>query len=286
MSIDDAIWASNIGLTAKLAVAGWATALTLYLVDPRFLPLRFLSWLTIITTLCSLQVSFNSGQSINIWLWRAAAILSAFTTFYFLKQWLRVSPRDLHLEEASLDKAKKQKLKSVQRPKHWLDETLLFGGTLLTGYLLFQSVISARAAELLIKWQSSIHTLNSTLMLGTALATSLQMTFGSSPGSLAGVNWSRLAKITLVLFVTEFVVCASLYMRPIKDAESALAIIFALALLLLGFVAWMIPHRTNQFTKTGTIKDWVALVIASWIVTVSYLVLCGLPSYWPWKPTI
>jgi hypothetical protein len=100
------------------------------------------------------------------------------------------------------------------------------------------------------------------------------------------VSWSGVAKVALVCWIIESCVAAVIVLTPVDDAADfqsvAMTRLFAISILLMDFVVWMIPHRVATFKRTGKATAWVSLTLAAWIGALSLAVLCALPSTWPW----
>ena len=136
-------------------------------------------------------------------------------------------------------------------------------------------------------WLSTVHTLAACALWGVAVFCGLELTFGSAPLSLSAVSWSGVATVALFCWIAETCVAAVILLAPVDntvDFQSvAMTRLFAISILLMDFVVWMIPHRVATFKRTGKATAWVSLTLAAWLGILSLAVLCALPSSWPWQ---
>jgi hypothetical protein len=113
----------------------------------------------------------------------------------------------------------------------------------------------------------------------------LELTFGSA--LLSSISWSGVATVALFCWIAETCVAAMILLAPVDNTVElqsvAMTRLFAISILLVDFVVWMIPHRIATFKRTGKATAWVSLTLAAWLGSLSLAVLCALPSSWPWQ---
>lgn len=137
----------------------------------------------------------------------------------------------------------------------------------------------------------TLHVLAAAVAGGVALACSIELTFFSSPDALRPatrrrVRWQAIAWVALLVFLAELGASAGILFAPVdKEAGAMVQLfprVFALSLMVVNFVAWMVPHRVAAFQRSGEATQWTSLTLASWLGVLGLLVVNTLPSNWPW----
>jgi hypothetical protein len=293
MTLNAALWAGTTALTCKAAFAFWTAALLLKCFDRRKTALVWQLLLTIAAIAgCSLG-SVHATGPVTQWAWIASALVAGLSALQDIRQWTKTSPRETYEEVSQLDAAsnKKNSASKSTRPQArkkppavslpWFD---LIGLAIVAAAISIsiQASMSPRAYA----WYSVVHILAACVLWGVAIFSSIELTFGSGPSSLAAVSWSGAAFVALSCWIVESCIAAVIVLSPIDNAADlqsvAMARLFAISILLIDFVAWIIPHRVAKFKRKGEASAWVSLTLAAWICAISLALLCALPSNWPW----
>jgi hypothetical protein len=227
-------------------------------------------------------------------MWMGGALLATFGCLRDIRQWTKTSPRETYEEASQLDPAIKKKSSAVKtirsnnlkatptRSFKWID--LL--GLVITASAIAVSIYASMPSVKTSAWLSAIHVLAACVLWGVGMFCAIELTFGSAPRSLAAVSWSSVAMIALTCWIAESCIAAAIVLSPIDSAADyqsvAITRLFAISILLMDFVVWMIPHRVATFKRSGKATAWVSLAMAAWIGVLSLTVLCALPSVWPW----
>jgi len=299
MTLNAALWASSTALTGKAALALWAAALLFQYFDRRKLAIVWQVFITLSTLLFSLAACAYAHNTFTKSVWIASSVVSGIVAWMHLRDWLRTSPRETFEETSHVDATLKKKKKTAATPSglkvfspnrpsafphsavHWF--TLL--GVLLSGGSMTSSVVASGSVRSSV-WFAAIHVLAACLLLGIAVFCAIELTVGSAPSSLAAVSWSSVAFVALICWVAEICIAGSIVLSPVDDTADfqalAMSRLFAISLLLMDFVVWMIPHRLAMFQRSGKSTAWVSLALAAWIGVLSLTLLCALPTYWPW----
>lgn len=303
MTLNAALWAGSTALTGKAAFALWVAAFLLQCFDHRKLVLGWQIVLTLCAAAnCALGYLYASGPTTQ-WMWVGAGLIAVFSSVQIVRQWVRTSPRETFEEAAQLDsaikktsKAKKANAKKVdpasvnqlQKEKPlttylWLD----IAGLALVATAVFHSIYAASPSFKIHMLLSLLHVIAASVLWGVAIFCAIELTFGSAPSSLSAVSWSGVSTVALVCWIAESCVAAFIVMSPVDSSADFQAVamtrLFAISILLMDFVVWMIPHRVATFKRTGKATAWVSLSMAAWIGALSLAVLCALPSNWPWQ---
>ncbi len=294
MTINAALWASSTALTCKAALAFWCAALLFENFDRRKL---VIGW-QVLLVLCVipgaiLAISYSSSPLART-LWGAAGAIACASMALNVRQWTQTSPRETFEEASQLDPLAKKKTPSKSKriaalktqsksPIAWVD--LL--GLVVTAVALATSTYGLMSAQKGVAILSVAHTTSACLLWGISIFCALELTFGSAPLSLSAVNWTGVSILALGGWITESCVAAAIILSP-TDSDSdfqsiAMTRLFAISILLIDFVVWMIPHRVAKFKRTGKADSWVSLSMAAWIGMLSLAVLCALPVTWPWR---
>ncbi len=294
MTLEAALWSSSTALTGKAALAFWTAALLFRFFDRRNSVMVWQILLAIcVLAGCIIANRFTSTPAAH-WMWLAGAVIACLSSLLNIRLWLGASPLETYEEASSLDRTNKKE--SDAKSKHpqalkvgptsslrWLD--LL--GLLIIAAALAISVYSNAPSPKTNAWQSTVHTLAACALWGVGVFCGLELTFGSTPLSLSAVSWSGVARVALLCWIAETCVAAAILLAPVDhkaDLQSiAMTRLFAISILLMDFVVWMIPHRVATFRRTGKATAWVSLTLAAWLGTLSLAVLCALPSSWPWR---
>ncbi len=311
MTLNAALWASSTALTGKAALALWVTALLFQYCDLRKIAIVWQVFIALSISLLSLAAYANAGGTITKSTWMTSCAIASIVATMHIRDWLRTSPRETFEEVASVDAtSKKQKKKSVTKSNalsapsafpraagtrstvskstvsksavHWY--TWL--GVMISGWSLTSSVLangSARSSALF----AAVHVLAACVLLGVALFCAIELTFGSAPSSLSAISWSSVAFVALICWVAELGIAASIVLTPVDATAdfqvAAMSRMFAISVMVIDFVVWMIPFRLATFQRSGKAVAWVSLAIAAWTGVLSLTLLCALPTHWPWR---
>ena len=302
MTLNAALWASSTALTGKAALALWAAALLFQYFDRRKLAIVWQILITLSTLLLSAAASVYANNTVTKSVWIAGSVMAVLVASMHLRDWLRTSPRETFEESSQVDPKIKKKKKpassasanaaatlSPSRPSllpqslvHWIS----WIGLLLSGWSVTSSVVASGSVRSS-AWFAAVHVLAACLLLGVTVFCAVELTVGSAPSSLSAVSWSSVAFVAMIFWVVEIAIAATIVLAPVEDDADfqALAVsrMFAISLLLMDFVVWMIPHRLATFQRTGQSTAWVSLALAAWIGVLSLTVLCALPAHWPWR---
>ncbi len=295
MTLDAAIWASSTALTSKVALACWITA-SMLLHNQRHgnVSWRLLTYLVVLLT--SVLASRQTTVSLDGWLWSASAFLAIAALAASARQWLNIRPRAVFEEAALRDelvKKNRRGKKPVQaqtvfapiRASKWL-LVVHFLGLVCTATALGFGCFQLVPIGVPLQWLVVTHVIATSILLGATLCAAMELTFGIAPGALSLVNWQTMANLALGCCVAELLVGAVLLARPIRDAQDLQAVLlsrlFAISVLVIYWIAWIIPRRVANFKRTGKATGWVSLTLAAWVCVLSLSVLAALPGDWPW----
>lgn len=209
---------------------------------------------------------------------------------------------------------------SAEDPGSLSDATthLLFWCAMVGATTLFISVYMAalqlQQADEVLDTRALLHSFCTSGMWGVSLAVAIELTILSTPAdfktevhtdptdhedqpgqeisspkrtSKTAANWSHAAWVALALLLVEVMLCGSLVLLPQQNVGSPLvpqmfAWMFAMSVLVVQFVGWMIPHRLHNFQKAGEVKEWTTLMLSAWIAFLALAVTAALPVHWPW----
>ena len=258
---------------------------------------------TIALFLCFGAWRGTSGTLATVCLTTAAVTL-AIQGWVCLQHWLRANEAELHEESRQLAdeknsrKVSKQAGRTAQQSDNSKSILLRKSETLLcclsvgaSASVLFLA-IQAETSGGLIGGMQVMHLLAAAIAAGVAFACSVELTFLSSPDALRPavgnkVHWSAIGWIALIVFLAEFVVSAAIMAAAIDERSSVVEQLFpkvyALSLLVVHFVVWMVPHRVAGFQRTGSASQWTSLTLASWLGVLGLAVVNSLPNNWPWE---
>jgi len=295
MNLNAALWAGSTALTGKAALAFWIAAFLLQCFDRRKTAIVWQILLTICAILGCILVSIYSPGSLTFWMWVGSTLIASFSAVQNIRQWTKTSPLETYEEASQLDPNIKKKSNAVKTSRSnllkakpaisvpWIDLVGLAIAAAAIAISIYASMTSAKT----IAWLSSIHTLAACVLWGVSIFCAIELTFGSAPLSLSAVSWSGAARVALGCWLVESCIAAFIVLSPVEsiaDFQSvAMTRLFAISILLMDFVVWMIPHRVATFKRTGKATAWVSLTMAAWIGVVSLAVLCALPTSWPWQ---
>ncbi len=300
MSLYAALWASSTALTGKAALAFWTAAFLLQCLDSRksVVVWQILLMLGALVG-CILSGLYASG-SVTLWMWIGGAFIAGFSAVQSIIQWTRTSPLETYEEASQLDPAiNKPGSKKKSRPAQFNNASALKAqpapvatwvnvvGLAIIAAAIAISICTVVSAPKSNAWISSVHILAACVLWGVGVFCAIELTFGSTPQSLSSVSWSGAAAVALGCWIVESCIAAFIVLSPVDSASEfqsvAMTRLFAISILLMDFVVWMIPHRVATFKRTGKAIAWVSLAMAAWIGVLSLAVLCALPSNWPWK---
>ena len=301
MTLNAALWASSTALTGKAALALWFASLLFLLCDSRRITRGWLLVLSLAAMLLSITAGMHCDTAICKWSWIISAACGCVATLLHMKSWTRTSPSETFEEVSQVDAPLKKKKKAARAASSskttnansnsdslaqwsslasWLSASGAVAAALAT---VSATQVVARPFSLV----SSLHLLAVCTLLAVAVFCALELTFGSAPKSLAAVAWSRVAGVAILAWLLEAFVALAIVIAPVDEAAPfqtvALTRLFAISILVIDFVVWMIPQRVAHFKRTGKSDAWVSLALAAWIGLLCQLVLCALPSTWPWK---
>jgi hypothetical protein len=298
MMLDAAIWASSTALNAKVALACWTAAWMLITIDARRIAVTWRALLHGAAGLCSLLASFQSTQLDVVWFWRGSFALATMCMLISVRQWLATQPAQTFEEVASIDRPLK---KHKSKRDAGVEDSAVAGlgwpwtpfrilhllGLLLATAALATAVYRIVPGKSTLQWLAVMHVVATSILLGVSACCALELTFGSAPRSLNSVNWRGLASVAFVCFLLELLVGGMILTRAVSDSQDLgmliISRLFAVSILLLDLLAWVIPHRVATFKRTGKAAGWVSLTLAAWLCVLSLTVLVALPSNWPWN---
>ncbi|MDX1926082.1 MAG: hypothetical protein SFV81_06170 [Pirellulaceae bacterium] len=294
MTLDAALWAGSTALTGKSALAFWTTALLLQRFDRRKTAIAWQILLTFGAVAGCVLGGIYAAGPVTQWAWIGSAIVAGLCAARDIRQWTRTSPRETYEEVSQIDGASKksdgtrkstrsQPMKaSPAMPLPWFDLLGIVAVVAAISISIYASV-SPRAYA----WYSVVHTIAACVLWGVAIFSAIELTFGSAPLSLSAVSWSGAAFIALGCWLAESWIAAVIVLSPADESADMQSLVmtrlFAISILLMDFVVWIIPHRVAKFKRTGKASEWVSLSMAAWIGMLSLTLLCALPSNWPWR---
>ncbi len=295
MTLNAALWASSTALTGKVAVAHWVASLLFLFCDRRRISSGWQVLLSAGSMLLSISAGMYASSATSKWAWIVSVACACVATIFHMRTWSRVSPSEIFSEVSQIDplpKKKKSASKSFkpipksQSPAVVLSPAMVLAiagaiaATVALGNAIFVAIPQ-------VAWIAAVHAVAICMLLGVAIFCAIELTFDSAPASLAAVAWSVVAMVAIVAWIAEIFVAGSIVMSPVGDQvelpTAALTRLFALSVLVIDFVVWMIPQRVAAFKRAGKATAWVSLSLAAWIGALSLIVLCALPSSWPWK---
>jgi hypothetical protein len=295
MTLNAALWASSTALTGKAALAFWTAALLFQFFDRRKTALAWQLLLTICALAGCIWGSMHAPGPVTQWIWIVSSLVASFSALLNIRQWTRTSPRETFEDASQLDRTFKKKSNAANSSRlqtlkakptnlvQWMD---LLGLVMVVAAIAI-SVNASMSSSKSNTWLSTGHALAACLLWGVAVFCAVELTFGSTPLSLSAVSWSGVATVALGCWIAESCVASAIVLSPVDsgaDFQSvAMTRLYAISILLMDFVVWMIPHRVATFKRTGKATAWVSLTMAAWIGVLSLAVLCALPSTWPWQ---
>jgi len=289
-----ALWFSAASFVARLAIALWFALLALGILDRRRSALAWQVALAVATLACSWWVLFSWSKP--TWfrpLWFIQSGLAAVVIVNCLRRWIH-SPK--HATDAvSPDLSVGQPTAPGHGWAHW---ALTIVGTALSavavfGVLLEQAgsggqMVSGPAWQTL-DWHDLLtgaHLLSCAGLLGIACALTLELTFGALGSELLCLAWRSLAGWTSLAWVVQIALACVLMRfggeRQAASVETLMPLLFGLAMILIGYIVWMIPWRMSVFAKQQKIVGQVSLAMAAWLAVLCLSVASGLPGTWPW----
>jgi hypothetical protein len=293
MTLNAALWAGSTALTGKAAFAFWTAALLLQCFDRRKTAIVWQILLLVGAISGCILGSVYSAGPVTQWLWIGSALVAGVSLVRDLSNWTKTSPREAFEETSQIDAVSKKKNSPARSARSQALKTqpaISFPWLDLVGLSIVAAAISvsiyASLSPKTYAWLSIVHILAAGLLWGVAVFCAIELTFGSAPSSLSAVAWSGAALVALVCWIVESCIAAVIVLSPIDQADDLQAVamtrLFAISILLMDFVVWIIPHRVATFKRTGKATAWVSLTMAAWIGVVSLALLCALPSNWPW----
>ncbi len=294
MTLNAALWASSTALTGKVAVALWVASLLFLFSDRRRISSGWQVLLSAGSMLLSIAAGMYASSATSKWAWIVSVACACVATIFHMRTWSRVSPTEIFSEVSQIDPLPKKKSASksskpiskssspavVLSPAMVLAIAGAIAATVAVGNAIYVSIPQLASI-------AAVHAVAICTLLGVAIFCAIELTFDSAPASLAAVAWSVVAIVALVAWIAEIFVAGWIVMAPVSDQvelpAAALTRMFALSVLVIDFVVWMIPQRVAAFKRAGKATAWVSLSLAAWIGALSLIVLCALPSNWPWK---
>lgn len=290
-------------LQVRLLVSACSAVFVLQVLDGR----RSTSSASVLLSVTGLSLCFGAWVSLSgVYISTCLAITGvalAYQSWICLRRWAATSEREIHEEAHPLEA---RKAKSAPKPGKLaksgqasersssvprLTESLVCYVTVVTSSVaLFLAGRSATGIGL-IAYVQHMHLIAAAMAAGVALACSIELTFLASPDALRPamghkVKWYAIAWFALLVFLVELVASAAILVAPVDEQSDALAQlfprVFALSLVIVNFVAWMVPQRVAGFQRAGEATQWTSLTLASWIGVLGLLVVNALPSNWPW----
>lgn len=291
MISDLALSAGVEELWIKTPLAMWLILVVMLLVDRRNAvgPVWIICML--VCGLASLRVWPESNAVAGqIWLSRLHLLLIAISGWLGLRAWITSKPQGTHIDDSQASGAAgpAQNVPAFRL----LAVSLACTGSLITGSLLIfvHSPLAWGRPE---GWLAVFNLLASALAFANVVACGIQLTFYCSPDSIArksprAVAWGRLAWLALVVFVAQLLISLFVFLSPTERmGDSPLADVlprgFALSLVFIQFVSWMVPHRVYGFQRGAPVSGWPSLAISAWIAALTLGVSLALPIDWPWK---
>lgn len=294
--------ASSSAWLAKLALASWTACLLLRSADRRTLALPYAIGTCLICLAACVFSVWRIADLTARGLWCGMVLVNLVYLDLLVRDWLAFHPRTA-FEEAGGEGAKSAgaskrngRKTGARKYPEWtmrLEIGLAWMGILLAASAVtmtcMQDIVVPRRVWVI----SAGHLLAAASMWGVAWNCGLQTTFISTPDRLAPeqgprVGWPWIARLAMALFIVELLSCTAIFLGPKQTlpaefSDRVLPAIFALALMILNFVAWMIPHRIRQFQRAGRATEWVTLALAAWLAFLSFAIVCALPVDWPWR---
>ncbi len=294
MTLNAALWASSTALTGKAALAFWVAAFLLHYFDRRKTVIVWQSVLTVCALVGCIFSCMYAAGSVTRWMWIGSTAIAGFSAFQNLLLWTKTSPLETFEEASQLDPAITKKSSPAKtnrsntlmmKPATAVTWIALLGLVITAAVIVISNCTSASALKTN-AGLSSIHILAACVLWGVAIFCAIELTFGSAPMSLSAVSWSGVSRVALGCWIVESCIAAFIVLSPIDSASEfesiAMTRLFAISILLMDFVVWMIPHRLASFKRTGKATAWVSLATAAWLGVLSLAVLCALPGNWPW----
>lgn len=238
----------------------------------------------------------------NFLLWCGSCIIFAVQTTFAIRSWLRLTPATVHSADVANVKSGKRKHAFHSDAAKLVSKPTLVEGLLVliaTGFLAyvawtvldrhpFLTLNASRAAN--------THLFATLLMLSISVFCALETTILLSPDTAGTkdergvflVRWHLVAWLAQALFLIKMIL-TTLVLLKLGDVDAvpaptqALAAGFAIGLIILDFVAWMVPYRLRNFQRGSQPTGWASLALASWLSVISYITISVLPFDWPWQ---
>ncbi len=240
--------------------------------------------------------------------WLTAAGCASVAVLLGLRTWLRTTPDQLHRETSRIDAAssqakekvssKRKKSKAKARKSDttdaipWRFELALILLAAVAACLALEWSHQARFARFEGAWRIGTHQLAIGLVWGVTIFCAAQVCWLSTPDALnpsqgPRLTWNWVAWIALVLFLVEMGLCCLIFFsasesRDVELSTRVLTRVFALGLMTINFIMWMVPHRVAGFQRGRTVSGWVSLALAACLACLAAAVVCALPAEWPW----
>ena len=304
---DEAISAGILALSNKAALALGVALILFHWSDRRQSKLPWCLLTCVAAIVCAGFNIYSSSQlSIRIALAVGASLLSLELVF-LLANWVKVNPASLHDEQqpssaehkASNREKRKRAAQHETSQRSAINYLWLFAGCVAFAIGLFWQY-AARTAEgmeqikdSMIQAYAAVQMLSACVMWGVALFCAMQVTFLSSPDTLVdpkarNVLWGRVSATSMLLLVLALFLAFYIFLngKPLVGEDilnRILPTVFALTLVILYFVAWMVPYRIYGFQKSGKAKEWTSLALAAWLSVLCFALVCALPTSWPWQ---
>ncbi len=285
MTAETAIASGLATLWLRIPWVMWLTLLILLLADRR--QCVTVCWIVLSATCaaCSLRNWAESAEDLSSHLWLASMLAAVAATLGGMHNWLRKS-ETIRLQPTF---------------------SIAIVGCLVAAYASVQILLDDARLTGVQHTLAVMHLLAAGVGLATSLVGGCELTFLSSPSSLADappqrvrwrfVTWCGLAALLTESAIGLFVLTASLKSTDAEPSLGPLLInVFFFSLLATHFVAWMVPYRISgyqrrevfakssaQVDSSKQIRDWASLAMAAWLAAISLAVACGLPSDWPWR---
>ncbi|MEM7478666.1 MAG: hypothetical protein AAF483_27090 [Planctomycetota bacterium] len=314
MLSNEMIYAGLVALLPKAATATWLAIILFRFADRRSSALSALICLAGSSLLIQQAASWQSPESEQFWAWQIASALSLLLFIVFLRTWSKISPRQLHEEQAAgkastQSKPQKQQQRAERRGRTTVPYILPTPpelATLVLGLFVAIYCVSKDCQSLELLGRASqlalCSTLCNSLLWAVSIVTALQLNFLSSPDSLKPVqgprvHWRVIAMVALAAFVCCLVASCAILLRktgwqPEKNlASQVMPTGYGISWMVLGFIAWSVPNRVSRFQhstkepyeKASQETGWTSLTIAAWLCCFCFAILCVLPANWPWE---
>lgn len=293
----------TFALLPKAALAALIALLLLRTVDRRLstLPWAILFGLTGAATgfLCF----WHTTEFWERLAWMAAASIATLHTLASIRTWLTCTPDQLHVEAQrtnAVQPKKNAKPKKAKFLRHSEPEPKIGSGESI---VCWAAAVSAIAGSLLINyrafgdlqttWLLLLHQWLLGMACGVAGVVAVEITFLNAPHALSPnqgprTHWKPMAWTALIILLAELLICCCIFFSDPPDVGIAfpdllLSRMFAISLMVVHWIAWMIPQRVAGFqAQKRPAAGWASLALSAWLVLLALTVVSALPTVWPW----